>query len=404
MGGEHTGAAVVRGIGVVTPAGSTVDDLWAALSTADGTEAEVASYDEAGGLEVLACRARGFAPETRFGRHELRRLDRSHQMAFAAVDDALAGAGEGPPPERCAVVVGLGIGAAATLEGQYRALAQRGVRAVSPLTIPVVMPNSIAAHLSMRTGYRGVATTVTAACASGAVAIGEALWLLRTGRADRVVAGGVEAIHTAAVAAAFARMEAMSSRLDAPRSSSRPFTVSRDGFVLGEGAGFVVLERVGEGRGPDLGTVVGYGASSDAQDLVAPALDGRGAVAAMAAALADAGVAPADIGHVNTHGTSTPLNDAAEGAAIRAVFGARRVPVTATKSVIGHLIGAAGAVEAIVALLAARQGIVPPTANLDDPDPTIDVDVSATPVATRAPLALTNSFAFGGHNACLVVG
>lgn len=398
-------AASVRGMGVVTPVGSTIDDFWAAVLAGAGTAAEELSFDEGPeGLEALGCPARGFDPASRLERRELRRLDRAHLLAYWAAEDALAAAGPGPEPERCAIVVGTGIGPFGFLERQAGVMRDRGLRAVSPAVIPVGMPNSVAAHLSIRFDYRGPATTINTACASGAMAIGEALWLLRTGRADRVLAGGVEAMDAAALVTGFVRLEAMSTRFAEPHRASRPFDVDRDGFVLGEGAGFVVLERAGDSSAPDHGRVLGYGTSSDAEGIVAPAADGRGAIAAMREAIDDAGVEPTAIGHVNAHGTSTRLNDAIEGAAIRAVFGDHRLPVTATKSVIGHLIGAAGAVETIAALLSCRRGVVPPVANLDRFDDTIDVDVRGTAVEPTSPLALSNSFAFGGHNASLVVG
>jgi 3-oxoacyl-[acyl-carrier-protein] synthase II len=389
---------------VVSPAGSTLDEFWAELVAGRQTNAELITYEAMDGLPVLSCRARSFTPEDRLERHELRRLDRLHHMAIWAADDALAQAGPGPAPDRCAVVVGLGYGAAEFLEAQTNAFNARGLKAVSPLTIPVVMPNSVAAHLSLRYGYRGPSFTHASACAAGAVAIGEALWLLRTGRVDRVLAGGVDAMLTAGVAGFFSRMEAMSTRYDEPTAASRPFDVDRDGLVLGEGAGFVVLERSAAGVEAPLGTILGYATNSDAFHIVAPREDGSGAADCMRAALADAGLEASDIGHINAHGTSTKRNDHAEALAIRSVFGDRPVPVTSNKGVIGHLLGGAGAVEAIATLLSTRHGVVPPIANLTNPDPDCPLLLADRPMAPSAPVGLTNSFAFGGHNASLIVG
>ena len=395
-------AATVVGAGVASPAGSDLDELWRAVVEARGTRAEVIPYEGFPDGGVLGCRAAGFEPAERLERHELRRLDRVHQLAFWAADDALAAAGPGPEPERCAVVVGTGFGAATFHEQQLRALHDRGFRAVSPLAIPVVMPNSVAGHLSLRHGFRGPSLSVATACASGTDAIGEALWLLRSGRADRVLAGGVDSLHTIGVTASFARLEAMSRRLDDPAASSRPFDADRDGFVLGEGAAFVVLERAADATG-GLGRVLGHAATCDAHHLVAPPDDGGGAIACVRAALADAGLEPDQVGHVNAHGTSTERNDLAEATALAAVFGERAVPVTATKGVTGHLIAAAGALEAIVALRSIAESTVPPIANLTCPDPALDHLVRTDERAPRSPTAVSTSFGFGGHDAALVL-
>jgi 3-oxoacyl-[acyl-carrier-protein] synthase II len=400
-------SATVVGAGVVSPGGSTLEDLWSSICRADGTNAEVVRYSELGDeVPVLTCRARGFEPADRLERHEIRRLDRSHQMAFWAADDALESAPpEAPPPERCAVVVGTGFGAAGFQESQERAFTERGFRGISPLSIPVVMPNSIAAHLSMRYGFQGPSLTVAAACASGAMALGEALWLLRSGRADRVLAGGVDALLTLGVSASFARMEAMSTRFDDPCGSSRPFDLDRDGFVLAEGAAFVVLERASDSS-TGIGRILGYATNSDAHHIVAPPERGEGAAACMRAALEDAGLVSDDVGHINAHGTSTDRNDRSEAFAIHDVFGQGAVPVTSSKGVLGHTIGAAGAIEALIAMESNRRGVVPPTANLTraDPEITAVIDVVGEPRAIPSRISMSNSFAFGGHNACLVLG
>lgn len=292
-----------------------------------------------------------------------------------------------------------------TLEGQFQALLTQGQRSVSPLAIPLVMGNSVAAHLSLRYGFTGTSLTVSTACASGASAIGEAMWLLRTRRADFVLAGGVDAPIAYGLMSFFARLEAMSRQVDNPRSASRPFDRDRDGFVLGEGAGFLALVREDDAPiGERLGRLLGYGATSDSFHLVAPPDDGCGAVKCMQDALRDAAVDPSDVGFVSAHGTSTPRNDRAESLAVEAVFGDAGLPVTALKGSIGHLLGGAGAVQAIAALESARRLIVPPIAGLVHPGPDIRIDVvHGVPRPIVKPVALSNSFGFGGHNACLVI-
>lgn len=398
------GAATVLGAGVVAPGGCDAENVWATVLAGAGTRAERIEYSEYGGLTVLGCRADDFDPAQRLARHEVRRLDRTHQMAFLAADDAIEAAGPGPSPDRCAVIVGAGFGAPEFQEAEQRAVVERGIRGVSPLAIPVIMPNSIAAHLSIRHRFTGPSMTITGACASGTMAIGEAMWMLRSGRVDRVLAGGVDAMHTIGVSASFARMEAMSTRLDDPDGSSRPFDHTRDGFVLGEGAAFFVLERSSDSP-EGIGRVLGYATNSDAHHIVAPPDDGRGAVACMNLALRDGGLSSGDVGHVNAHGTATKRNDLAEAKAIGSVFGPRGVPTTSTKGVIGHLIGGAGAVEALMTLLALRDGVVPPTANLTAVDHEIEplLDVVGETRPTTTDIALSNSFGFGGHNATIAI-
>ena len=393
----------VVGAGLVSPAGCTVDAL--SQAAVEGSSfAEPWSFPQLDGWRTLVCRASQFDPADRLQPHEIRRLDRAHQMAFAAADDAVAGVAL-PEASRCAVVVGMGWGASVTLEGQFQALLTQGQRSVSPLAIPLVMGNSVAAHLSLRYGFTGTSMTVSTACASGASAIGEAMWLLRTRRADLVLAGGVDAPIAYGLMSFFARLEAMSRQVDNPRGASRPFDRDRDGFVLGEGAGFVALMREEDApMGERLGRLLGYGATSDSFHLVAPPDDGRGAVKCMQDALRDAAVDPSDVGFVSAHGTSTPRNDQAESIAIEAVFGDAGPPVTALKGSIGHLLGGAGAVQAIAALESARRLMVPPIAGLVNPGPDIRIDVvQGVPRPIVKPVALSNSFGFGGHNACLVI-
>jgi 3-oxoacyl-[acyl-carrier-protein] synthase II len=298
------------------------------------------------------------------------------------------------------------VGGLTTLEEGVATRIERGADRVGPLVVPMMMPNATAGLIALRHGFRGAALAVATACASGANSIGEGMQLIRSGRADVVVAGGSEASITPTALAGFARMGALSGRRHAPAGASRPFDRDRDGFVMGEGAGIVVLESAEHAarRGAEvLGEVAGYGATCDAHHVTSPDPTGAGALAAMAEALADAGLAPTDVGHVNAHGTSTPLNDRAEAGALATLFGGPTPPVTSTKGTTGHLVGAAGAVEAVIGLLAARRGLVPPVANLADPDvnPSVDL-VRDEPRPIDGGVVLSSSFGFGGHNACLV--
>ena len=311
-------------------------------------------------------------------------------------------------PPRCAVVTGTGIGGLITLEEQVRILLDKGPDRVSPFFVPMLMPNATAGVIAIKFGWTGPSLCITTACAAGANAIGEAARMIRDGTTDVAIAGGTEASITAPAIAAFARMGALSKRNDAPELASRPFDASRDGFVMGEGAGFMVLERAdkAEARGARIyGEIAGYASNSDAFHITAPSQGGTGAVRCMQLALADAGLEPRDIRHVNAHGTSTELNDEAESGAIEKVFSDSRPAIAATKGVTGHLIGAAGAIEAIFALQAARLGVIPPTANFERlGDDIADIDlVHGSPRDVEVGPALSNSFGFGGHNATLVL-
>ena len=398
----------VVGAGVKTPAGNSAGELWENLC-AGRPSAEVFSDGRLPpGTDALVCRVSGFDPATYLTPVEVRRLDRSHALAIGAAADALGQCGELPDPARRAVVCGIGLGAAATYEEQVSRLVGRGVRGVSPLTIPMVMPSSVAAHLSLWFGFGGPCVTVSAACASGAAAIGEGVELLRRGAADVVLAGGVDSLVNYGAMCCFMRLDAMSRNVGCPELASRPFDTDRDGFVMGEGAGFVVLQRLEHvsTSGPEpLGLVLGHASSADAHHLVAPSPDGEGAVRCMALALADAGVRPRDLAHVNAHGTSTVLNDRAEAAALTALFAASCPPVTAVKGSTGHLIAGSGAVEAIVSLISLRHRLIPPVAGLRTIDPDFDLDVvQGTPREGPPGYALSNSFGFGGANTALVLG
>jgi 3-oxoacyl-[acyl-carrier-protein] synthase II len=392
---------------VKTPAGNGVGELWQNLCAARPS-AEVFEDDRLPpGTAALVCRVSGFDPAAHLTPIEVRRLDRSHALAIGAAADALGQCAALPEPARRAVVCGVGLGAASTYEEQASRLLGQGVRGLSPLTIPMVMPSSVAAHLSLRFGFGGPCLTVSAACASGAAAIGEGVELLRRGAADVLLAGGVDSLVGYGAMCCFMRLDAMSRNVGCPDLASRPFDADRDGFVMGEGAGFVVLQRLEDisASGPEpLGLVLGHASSADAHHLVAPSPDGEGAVRCMALALADAGVQPRDLAHVNAHGTSTVLNDRAEAAALAALFGGACPPVTAVKGSTGHMIAGSGAVEAIVSLISLRHRVVPPVAGLRTVDPDFDLDVvQDTPREGPPGYALSNSFGFGGANTALVL-
>jgi 3-oxoacyl-[acyl-carrier-protein] synthase II len=403
-------AVVVTGLGALTPLGGDVATTWHGLRAgANGTR--VLSEDWAAELPVRIAAPCAVEPSDSIPRAEARRMDRVQQLALLAARQAWADAGEPEvEPERLAVVVASGIGGVSTLLAQYDVLKERGASRVSPHLVPMLMPNGAAATVELAFGARAGAHTPVSACASGAEAIAVGLDLIRAGRADVVLAGGSEAAIHALPLAGFAAMRALSPRNDEPEAASRPFDKARDGFVLGEGAGIVVLEResTAKARGGRIyATLLGAGASSDAHHMAAPEPNGAGAARALGLALRDAGIGPSDVGHINAHATSTPLGDVAEARAIRTVFGADAdsVVVSATKGSTGHLLGAAGAVEAIATILALREGVAPPTRNLADPDDEVDLDlarVDPRPLRYGA-CGVSNAFGFGGHNLSLVL-
>ncbi len=385
---------VVTGRGVVSSIGEGADAFVDAL------------LERRSGLSDGLGRCEEFDPEVAMTPKEARRADRFSQFALAAADQAMAEAGlpEGVDPERLGVVMGTGVGGLETLEREVRAFIERGDRAVSPLFVPMMMPNAAAGHIAMRYGAHGPGFSVASACATGGHAIGEAARMIARGEADAVVAGGTEAAMTDICLAAFRRMGALSRE-----GISCPFDARRDGFVMGEGAGVVILEAAehAQARGAKVrARVAGYGASNDAFHITAPDEDGAGATKAMRAALADADAAAGDVGYINAHGTSTPFNDRIETLAVHRVFdNGSAPPISSTKSAIGHLLGAAGAVEAVAVIGALERGVLPPTLNYEEPDPECDLD--CVPDGPReAPgleLALSNSFGFGGQNACLAL-
>ncbi|HEX6077204.1 MAG TPA: beta-ketoacyl-ACP synthase II [Micromonosporaceae bacterium] len=400
---------VVTGLGATTPLGGDVASTWdAMLAGRSGVSALTDEWAE--GLPVRIAARLAEDPSTKIERVKARRLDRSQQLALIAANEAwadsgLAGADSGVDPERLGVVVGTGIGGATTLLGQDDILEQRGARKVSPHTIPMLMPNGPAAWVALTIGARAGAHCPASACATGAEAVAWGLDIIRAGRADVVVVGGTEAVIHPLPLAAFASMRAMSTRNDEPERASRPWDKGRDGFVLGEGAGILVLERAehARARGARIyARLAGAALNSDGYDIVQPHPEGEGAIRAIRKALIDAQVESSDIRHINAHATSTQVGDIAEVKALRQAIG-EGFAVTSTKSMTGHLLGAAGAVESIATILALYNSTVPPTINLEDPDDDLDLDVvTGTARKLDIPAALNNSFGFGGHNAALV--
>jgi 3-oxoacyl-[acyl-carrier-protein] synthase II len=397
----------VTGLGVKTPAGTGLDAFWSRLLSGRSTAATIQRYDPSPLPVRIGCEVLDFDPTAYLGAKEARRLDRVTQLGVAAAADALADAGDpGADPARCAVILGTGIGGLITLEEQITIYGEKGAGRVSPFLVPMMMTNATAGTVAMQLGWTGPNLCISTACAASAHAIGEAMRLIRDEVSDVVMTGGSESCMTPVAISAFARMTALSGRNDDPEHASRPFDADRDGFVMGEGASALLLERWDRAvaRGARIyGEVVGYGRNADAYHITAPSPGGEGAAACMQLALDDAGLTSAAIGHVNAHGTSTPLNDAAEAEAIRKVFGESAPPVTSTKGVTGHLVGAAGATEAVACLLAMRDGSIPPTANLEKMGEEIQLDVvSGSPRSVAPAPALSNSFGFGGHNATLI--
>jgi 3-oxoacyl-[acyl-carrier-protein] synthase II len=389
---------VITGVGAVTPLGDTAPDTWAALLNGESGVGLVDFPD----LPVRLAATLKTDPADRLDRVESRNLDRSQRVALLAAREAWADAGAPDvDPERLSVAVGTGIGGAITLLDQWDTLREKGARRVSPFTVPMLMPNGPAGLIGLELGAQGAVRSTVSACASGADAIALAYDTIRSGLADVVVAGGCEACIHPLPLAGFAQMRALSTRHDDPEAASRPFDADRDGFVMGEGAGIVVLEsetHAAARRARVYAELAGVGVTADSHHITAPEPTGAGAARAMRLALSTAGLT--DVDYVNAHATSTPVGDIAEAAAIRSVCGS--VPVSATKSMTGHLLGAAGAVEAIVTALSIRDGVVHPTRNYDKPDERCDVDCvpeGARRLDVRA--ALSNSFGFGGHNVSL---
>ena len=403
---------VITGMGAITPLGIGLDTYWDGLIHGRSGVGPVTDFDCSAISTRIAAQVKGFNPEDYLDRKESKRMDRFVQFAVAASQMAVKDAAlplNDDTRARVGVFIGSGIGGIATLEEQHTRLMEGGMGRVSPFFVPMMIANMGTGQVAKILGAQGPSETAVTACATSANSLGGAYECIRRGDADAIIAGGSEAAITPISMAGFSNMRAMSRRNDDPEHASRPFDEGRDGFLLGEGSAILVLEELSAAlaRGARIyAEIIGYGMSNDAYDLVAPAPDGAGAARAMRAALKSAGIAPEAVGYINAHGTSTPAGDVQEVRAIKTVFGdhAHMLAVSSTKSMTGHLLGAAGAVEAIATSLALQNGILPPTMNLENPDPECDLDfVPNQARAQQADIALSNSFGFGGHNATLVL-
>ena len=401
---------VVTGLGALAPNGNSVDQFWANSIAGKSGIGPVSYFDTEGHRVTIAGELSDFDPESVLDSREVRKLDPFSIYAITAADEAVTMAGIDPDKldlDRVGVTIGTGVGGIQTLEDQHTAIETRGPRRVSPLFVPKMIANIAGGHLSMRWGFRGPNQTVTSACASATDAIGMAMRLILAGDADVMIAGGTEASVTGLCIAGFANMKALSQSCTEPEKASRPFDADRDGFVLGEGSGILVIET--EEHALDRGAVIlaelaGYGSTDDAFHITQPAPEGAGAREAMKRAIQDAGLKTTDIDYINAHGTSTPFNDRNETAAIRNLFGshADSLKVSSTKSMTGHLLGAAGGIEAVITVKAIVHQLLPPTINYETPDPECTLDyVPNTAQEHTVNAALSNTFGFGGHNAVL---
>jgi 3-oxoacyl-[acyl-carrier-protein] synthase II len=408
--GNNSRRVVVTGVGLVTALGHRTADTWDGIVAGRSGAANITSFDASAYPTRFGAEVRNFEPSEFMDLKDSKRTDRTVHLAMCAARQALAGVDlDALGRERTGVVIGSGIGGIATFERQHATLLQRGPDKVSPFFIPMMIADMPSGYVSIAFGLKGPNYATVSACASGGNALADALMLIRLGYADAVLTGGTEAAVTPMALAGFCNLKALSRRNDAPERASRPFDAERDGFVIGEGAGILLVEELehAKRRGAKiLAEIVGLGLTGDAYHQTSPAPDGEGAVRAMQMALDDAGMSPADVEYINAHGTSTELNDASETAAIKRVFGehARRLMVSSTKSMVGHLLGAAAGVEAIFCVLAIQHDVIPPTINQEHPDPQCDLDyVPNTARRRRIDVALSNAFGFGGHNASLIV-
>lgn len=402
---------VITGMGTVNPIGNSLAESWEAVHAGKCGIAPITRYDTAGLKVKLAGEVKNLDLETLLGKRECKKMDRFTQLALAASDQAVADSGldrERENLDRCGIIFSSGIGGFETIEEAYKRAETRGYDSVSPFMIPMIISNMAAGQMAIRYGFRGMCTCVVTACASSNNALGDAFRHIRDGYSEVMLCGGAEAAITPLAMGGFTSMKALSDSAD-PRRASIPFDAERSGFVMGEGAGALLLESYehAAARGAKIyAEVIGYGSSCDAYHMTAPAPGGVGGAACMAQALADAGIAPEDVDYINAHGTSTPMNDSCETQAIHTTFGehARKLMVSSTKSMTGHLLGAAGAVEAIFTALALKEGYVPATIGYQVPDPACDLDI--VPNEGRKAdirIALSNSLGFGGHNAAVVL-
>lgn len=402
---------VVTGMGCISPVGNNVKETWESILAGKSGAAMITHFDASKHKTRFAAEVKDFDPVALFSTREARKMDRFTQFATAVAMEALEQSGlkiEESNRDRVGVVIGTGIGGIGTLLEQVEVMRERGPERVSPFLVPMMISDSAPGMLAIRFGARGPNMALATACASGNNAIGEALEMIRRGAADVMIAGASEAALVPVAMAGMNVMTALSTRNEDPETASRPFDRDRDGFLMGEGAGMLILESLehAQARGaPIFGEVSGYGTTDDAHHISAPAENGAGAAIAMKLAVQNANLGMSDIGYINAHGTSTPLNDKSETAAIKTVFGeqAYNIPVSSTKSMTGHLLGASGAIEAVFCLLAMREEILPPTINYHTPDPECDLDYVPNQPRKASPRhVMSNSFGFGGHNATLI--
>lgn len=403
---------VITGAGAVTPVGNDKDTFWKNIKSGVCGVDTITRFDASGFACQIGAEVKNFDPELYLEKKEAKRMDRYTQFAMASAKMALEDAGLNMADEDAdmvGVLIASGIGGIETLENQANTLANKGPGRVSPFFIPMMISNMAAGQVAIMTGAKGVNFCISSACASGTHAVGEAFRAIRYGDADVMITGGAEAAITPLSYAGFCSMKAVSTRNDDPKGASCPFDKNRDGFIMGEGAGIVVMEELehAKARGAHIiAEVVGYGATDDAYHITAPSPDGEGGAKAMEKAIADAGIAPEDVDYINAHGTSTPYNDKFETAAIKKVFGAHayQLAVSSTKSMTGHLLGAAGAVETIISALALKDGFLPPTINYKESDPDCDLDYVVNEGRNKEiRYALSNSLGFGGHNATILL-
>ncbi len=402
---------VVTGIGLVTPVGIGTSETWQALVKGQGGIGPITRFDAAGYASQIAAEVKGFNPDLWFEKKQAKNLDLFVQYALAAADMAWKDSGLSiteENAERVGVITGCGMGGLPTIEEYHTVLEQKGPRKITPFFIPRVIPNMASGHISMWIGSKGPNLTQTTACAAGTHAVGEAFRHIAYGDCDAAITGGTESVICPMAVGGFSAMKALSTRNDDPATASRPFDRDRDGFIISEGAGMLMFEELesAKKRGATIyAEIIGYGQSSDAHHIAAPPEDGEGAARCMAAAIRDAQINPEEVDYINAHGTSTPLNDKCETAAVKTVFGdhASKLMISSTKSMTGHMLGAAGGIEAAFTVLALHSGIIPPTINLHNPDPNCDLDyVPLTAREAHPQIAISNSFGFGGTNGVVV--
>ncbi len=401
----------ITGIGAVTPVGIGADTMWQSIANGRSGITPITHFDASEYTSRIAGYIHDFDPSVAIDSKEARRMARFQQLAMVAAAEAMEDCGleiTDDNAERVGVIVGSGIGGLHIMEEQTAILLERGPSRISPFLVPMMIVDLAAGQISIKYGAKGVNYAPVSACSTGNHAIGEAAETIRRGMADVIIAGGFDAGVTPLGVAGFCAARALSTRNDDPTAASRPFDTGRDGFVIGEGGAILVLESWDHAvaRGAHIrAEVLGYGATADAYHITSPAPDGNGAIRSMSMALGQAGLSPADVDYVNAHGTSTQLGDLGETRAIKAVFGADTPPVSSTKSMTGHLLGGAGAMEAAISIMAMENGLLPPTINLTDPDPECDLDyVPLVARASSADVVMSNSFGFGGHNATLIFG